>query len=83
MDRSKSIEGMIPKNTLGAFTVKNIHGVTFDVGNGQGLTEALRQVIWNHRDVYLGKTIIVKSKAHGVKNKPRSPIYWGQREEGY
>lgn len=83
MDRSKSILGMVPKNTLGAFTVINKHRVTFDVGNGEGLIEALRKVIWDNKQDYLGKTIIVKSKAHGVKNKPRSPIFWGFREEGY
>lgn len=83
MDRSKEQIGMIPKGTLGAFTVKNEHGVIFDVGTGQDLTNELRQEIWNHREEYLGKTVIIKSKAHGVKNKPRSPVFWGFRREGY
>jgi hypothetical protein len=82
MDRSKSIQGMIPKDTLGAFSVKNEHGIEFDVGNGMGLDELTRQYIWLHQDKYLGKWIVVKSKAHGVKNKPRSPIFWGFKKKG-
>ena len=83
MDRSKAISGMIPKGTLGAFLVRNKAGMEFKVGNGDKLTGAYRQFVWNQPAFFLGQQIVVKSKAHGVKNKPRSPVFWGFRNEGY
>ena len=81
MDRSKSIEGMIGKGTLGALECINEHGIRFDVGTGIGLDDALRLKIWLNRDEYYGKTITIKSKTHGVKVKPRGPVFVGFREE--
>ena len=83
MKRSSSIVNMTPKGTLGAFLVRNLYGVEFSVGTGQGLTDSIRQHIWMHQDKYLGGQCIIKSKAHGVKNKPRSPIFWGFRDKGF
>lgn len=83
MDRSKSLSGMVEKNTLGAFQVVNDAGVKFDVGTGTGMTDAFRKAVWDNKEAWLGKRITIRSKAHGVKLKPRSPTYWGERREGY
>lgn len=57
--------------------------MTFKVGTGVGLTDAKRAEIWDNQDKWLGKQITIKSKGHGTKIKPRSPIMVGLREEGY
>lgn len=57
--------------------------MTFRVGTGVGLTDTKRAEIWDTKDKWLGKQITIKSKGHGVKVKPRSPIFIGCREEGY
>lgn len=78
MDRSKALDGLKPKKTLGAFVVKNEHNLVFSVGTGVGLTDDVRKEIWLTQDKWLGKVIKIRSKAHGVKIKPRSPTYWGR-----
>lgn len=83
MNRSKRLAGMVGKATLGALLVKDNNGMEFRVGNGVGLDDKLREKIYLNQDKYLGKTIVVRSKNHGVKIKPRSPVFWGFREEGY
>lgn len=78
MDRSKAKSGMKPKCSLGAFVVMNSQGLTFNVGNGVALTNELRDEIWCNQEEWLGKVIKIRSKAHGVKIAPRSPVYWGK-----
>jgi hypothetical protein len=82
MNRRKTVGG-VGKNTLGAFICKAKDGTTVDVGTGVGLTDKLRKDIWTNRDCYFGKQITIKHKPHGAKNKLRSPIFVGFREEGY
>ena len=81
MDRSSFKVGMIGKGVLGAFIVRNAAGLEFRIGTGVGLTDAKRAEIWDNQDKWLGETIVYKSKAHGTKLKPRSPIYVGKRNE--
>lgn len=83
MKRSSYGEGMIGKNTLGAFICKDKDGQIVRVGTGVGLTDKLRQEIWDNRDSWVGKQITVKYKPHGMKDKLRSPIYVGPRTKGY
>ena len=73
--------GMIGKGVLGAFLVKNKEGVEFRIGTGVGLTDKKRAEIWDSRVAWIGKTIVYKSKKHNEKNKPRSPIYVGERKD--
>ena len=73
--------GMIGKGVLGAFLVKNKEGVEFRIGTGVGLTDKKRAEIWDSRVAWIGKTIVYKSKKHGEKLKPRSPIYVGERKD--
>ena len=81
MDRSKAEAGMVGKCTLGAFLVRDANGLEFRIGSGVGLTAKKRDEIWDKRGEWLGKTIVYQSKSHGVKVKPRSPIYVGERKE--
>ncbi len=54
--------------------------MAYKVGTGVGLTDRRRQEIWDNRDNYFGSKIVVKTKKHGTKVKPRSPIYCGFRD---
>jgi DNA ligase-1 len=84
-ERSSSKAGKVGKNTLGKFVVEEAgdKGWTqpFRVGTGLGLTQELRQEIWDNQDRYLGKLIKYKYQPHGVKDAPRLPIFLGFRDE--
>lgn len=83
--RSSAKEGLVPAGTLGKFLVRETgstpwNGREFGIGSGEGLTQELRQQIWDNRDKYLGKTITYKYQPHGVKDLPRLPIWKGFRD---
>lgn len=76
--RSSAKAGKIAAGTLGNFLVRDIHsGIEFKVGSG--LTDALRDTIWEDKDSYVGKVIKYKSLLIGVKEKPRHPVFLGFR----
>lgn len=80
--RSTKKENMIPAGTLGKFLVRDIHdGTEFEIGTGEGLTHELRKKIWDNQPEYLGKLIKYKYQEHGMKDKPRIPIWLGFRSE--
>ena len=81
MDRRKTLDGKLGKNTLGKFIVKDKNGLEFRVGTGTGLTDKRRQEIWDNRDCWYNKLITIEHKPHGQKIKPRSPIYIGERRD--
>lgn len=83
IDRSKCAGGMVSKGTLGAFLCVTEDGKPVRVGTGVGLTDSLRQSVWNNKRLWLNKQITIKSKPHNMKIAPRSPIYCGRREEGF
>ncbi len=84
MKRSTEGHNMYGKNTLGSFIcVDPITYESVDVGTGVGLTDRLRKEIWSNQERFIGKTIVVKHKSIGAKNKLRHPIYVGFREKGY
>ncbi|MBV5310900.1 hypothetical protein [Chromatium okenii] len=79
--RSSAKSGKVAKDTLGAFLVCDIHsGVTFSVGNGQGLTNELRKQLWTQRDSLIGKIITYTFQEIGTKNAPRLPQFKGFRD---
>lgn len=78
--RSSSKDGKVPAGTLGKFRVKHKTFPDFSIGTGQGLTQELRQEIWNNRDEYLGKIAKFKYQDIGVKDAPRCPIWLGFRD---
>lgn len=82
--RSSSAEGKRPGGTLGSFWVKDFYtGVEFSVGGGKGLTQQLRQEIWDNQPEYIGKLIKYSYLATGTKadGKPRMPKFLGFRDK--
>lgn len=79
-------EHKIGKNTLGAFLVREIgdtpwYGKEFKIGTGVGLTNKLRQTIWDNPKEFLGEIITYKYQPHGIKDLPRIPVFKGFRKE--
>ena len=78
--RSSHKENMVPAGTLGKFLVRDIHtGVEFKVGTGDGLTQHIRQDVWDNREAFLGTLVKYKFQPVGTKEKPRIPIWLGFR----
>lgn len=76
--RSSHKENQRPMGTLGAFICQNPKWEgTFKIGTGEGLTVELRQHIWNHREKYLGQSLIFEYQVAGSKNAPRIPSFKG------
>lgn len=77
--RSSHLSGKIGANTLGLFQVRDlVTGIEFECGSG--LDDSTRDDVWKNREKYLGRIIKYKSQPHGVKEKPRSPIFLGFRD---
>lgn len=80
--RSSAKAGKVPKGTLGKFRVRDLEtGEEFSIGTGKGLTQKLRQEIWDNRADYIGKIVKYKHQPHGRKNKPRLPVWLGFRSK--
>lgn len=72
-ERGHGIDGMLPTNTLGAFTVFSEEFGTFNIGGP--FTELQRCNFWNTRITLIGKVITFKFQRHGTLNKPRNPKF--------
>jgi DNA ligase-1 len=81
--RSSHKANQRPGGTLGTLVVRGISppftGVSFEVGSGFDF--ATRDQLWGLRDTLPGKTITFKYQPHGVKDKPRSPIFKSFRHD--
>ena len=77
--RSSAKAGKVPGNTLGALVLKiqGFNEPTVEVGTG--FSAELKQEIWNNRKKYLGAKVTFKYQPHGVKDKPRIPVFKGWR----
>jgi DNA ligase-1 len=76
--RSHHQSGKVGAGILGLFECRDLKtGITFECGSG--LDDSTRRKVWENQDAYLGKIIKYKSQPHGVKEKPRSPIFLGFR----
>ena len=74
--RSSAKEGKVGKGTLGAFLVRCLEtGAEFSVGNGPGLTNALRDELWARRHELPGQYITFRYQAIGTKDAPRQPQF--------
>ena len=79
--RSSHKDGKVPAGTLGLFEVRDlVSGIEFECGSG--LDDATRDAVWQSPDNYKGRIIKYKSQPHGMKEKPRSPIFLGFRSKG-
>jgi len=80
--RSSKKAGKVPMNMLGSLVVKDVKtGVQFEVS---GFTLKQRRQIWRQRNsekTLLDAIITYRYQAHGVKEKPRFPVYKGRRME--
>lgn len=76
--RSSHLENMVPMNTLGSLHVRDVvTGVDFNIGTG--FNDELRRDIWDNRDVWLNKIVKYKHFEVGSVDKPRFPVYLGER----
>lgn len=76
--RSSSLEGMVGANTAGTLIVRNKDGLEFGIGSG--LTDELRNEIWNNKEKYIGKLVKYKYFPQGVKELPRHPVFLAFRD---
>ncbi len=60
------------KGSLGAFTVKDREGSTFNVGTGSLFTKSLRLFMWEHRETFIGKLLCVKHER--IKTNSGLPV---------
>lgn len=70
----KKQENMVGGNTLGAFLVR-WKGIEFEIGGGEGMTTALRKLLWANRESLLGKLITFKYQGVSKYGVPRFPTY--------
>jgi DNA ligase-1 len=77
--RSHVASGMVAEEKLGAFKVQGKNGIVFNIGTGQGLTEAKRIQFWKDRKSLIGKMVKYKSQVVGAKTAPRFPVWIGFR----
>lgn len=79
--RSHAASGLVPSGMLGKFIARDLKtGVEFKCGTGNGLTQDMRKEIWENKSKYIGKIFKYKYQSHGVKDKPRLPIWLGFRD---
>ncbi len=89
--RSSAKDGMVPMGTLGALELTTEWGRLYV---GSGFDQALRQEIWTRNmDVAemirsgssgppdVGRYVVFKYTPHGMKDKPRFPIFKGFRDD--
>lgn len=76
--RASFMENLVPTETLGSLFVQDLTtGVEFNIGTGYN--DQQRQEIWDNRQEWLGKVVKYKSFKVGVKEKPRFPVFLGER----
>ncbi len=81
MVRSSHKGNKVGKGTLGKFLVESPKWENpFAIGTGKGLTNELRQKIWDNQSYYMKQTITYKFQLYGSIDAPRQPIYKGFRD---
>ena len=77
-ERSSHKDNLEPGNKLGALICK-AEGFQEYFKIGSGFTDEQRIHIWSLRLELLGKQVTYKYQKHGMKDKPRCPIFKGMR----
>lgn len=80
-ERSSHKANLVPKGRLGKLIVvddERFPGVQFEVGTG--FTALDRESLWFNRSYLNGRIVKYKYFAHGVKDRPRHPVFQGWRE---
>jgi len=78
MKRQTLSAGMLGKDTLGSFLVRDSLGREFRVSPGT-MNASARQEVWDNQEDWFGKQITIKHKLCGEKIMPRSPSFVGKR----
>lgn len=74
--RSSHKAGKRASGAMGAFICQMQNGVTFQCGNGPGLTKAVRDDFWARQEEIVGNAWLKYTSIKiGVKDKPRHPQY--------
>lgn len=76
--RSSHQENLVGKGRLGALVCRTQAGIEFKIGTG--FTALDREQLWAIRDTLPGRLAKYKSFEHGVKDKPRHPVWHGFRD---
>jgi DNA ligase-1 len=76
-ERSDHKANKVADELLGKLVVQNERWGEFRIGSGFDVTT--RQHIWDNQPQYLGKKVTFKYLPHGIKDKPRHPIYLRMR----
>lgn len=78
--RSTAKDGMVALDTMGALILRTSKGDTFSCGSG--MTDAIREDLWERRETLMGQLAKVKyfDVGNGY-NVPRFPIFLGLRDE--
>ena len=77
--RSSHQDNLVLMGTLGSLVVYSNKWGVFNVGSGFNDTQ--RQDIWDNQEKYLSNVLTFKYQLHGVKDKPRHPIFKCFRED--
>lgn len=73
LQKSNKLEYKVSKDMLGALVVKHADYGEFRIGTG--FTHDQRIQYWRGRENLTGKTVTFKFMPHGVKDKPRHPVF--------
>lgn len=78
--RSSHAENQIPIDSVGSFTVRDIHTrKVFEVGIFKGITSDVRDQWWVQREDLLGMVFKYRFHDYGIKDLPRSARFIGWR----
>lgn len=80
--RSTHKDNLVGKGRLGAFIVRSKKwNDEFRIGTGLGLTDIVRQEVWDNKGKYINRIITYKYQQHGSIDAPRQPIMKGFRDK--
>lgn len=78
-ERSSHKENKVGKGRMGTLVVRDIDsGVEFELGTGFAAQH--RQMFWDNKGQVVGRIVRYRYFAHGVKTKPRHPVFAGFRD---
>lgn len=74
--RSTCQENLVGKNTLGSFDLKSdLWDSPFNCGTMLGVTQEMRQEMWERKDELVGMYITFKYQRYGSIDAPRIPVF--------
>lgn len=74
LKRSSAKSGLVPANMLGKLIGQD-KGMTVICGTMEGITLEERKRLWKVRESLIGRTFTYKYFPHGMKDRPRHPIF--------